>query len=210
VEKIMAVSYTLISKIYGLLDVVFFKDNGKNPRKILLSKIPNEDINVLEIAVGTAQNCILLAKNREKIDITGIDLSDDMLGIARKSIKKKNINNISLVKMNAENMSFDNEKYDVIIVSLLLHELSTELGSKILLECKRVLKKTGKIYVIEWEKPKRVLQKIKFLSIDLFEPKEYKVFMKLDFQKYISNVGLKIVSIEYGDYTKVVEIEKER
>jgi len=60
----MSVSYAIISKFYGLLDKIFFKNNCNNLRYILLNKIPNNDLKLLEIAVGTGENSILIAKNK--------------------------------------------------------------------------------------------------------------------------------------------------
>jgi ubiquinone/menaquinone biosynthesis C-methylase UbiE len=185
---------------------MFFKKNSNNPRFILLNKIPNINSKVLEIAIGTAENSILLAKNKSNINIIGIDLSEEMLEIAKWKTKRENIQNIDLLKMDAVNLSFDNGVFDYIIISLLLHEVSEEIGNKILKECLSKLKTEGKIYVLEWEEPTKMIQKIAFSLIKLFEPKYYNEFMKHDLEKYFDKNGLKIESIEYGDYSKVIEL----
>jgi ubiquinone/menaquinone biosynthesis C-methylase UbiE len=204
----MLVSYKFQSKIYGLLDIIYFRNNPNNPRNILLSKIKNMDSKLLEIAVGTAKNSILIAKQNPKIDIIGIDLSEEMLEIARSKIRKEHIENIELIKMNGTDMAFRNETFDFIIVSLLLHEIPENVSNIILHECIKVLKNNGKLYVIEWGEPKKIFQKIIFSTIKPFEPKEFKVFMKKDLNKYFKENGFEINSIEYGDYSKVIELVK--
>ena len=204
----MTVSYTLISKFYGLLDIIFFKNNPYNPRNMILNKIPNDNKKLLEIAVGTAMNSILIAKNRPKINIVGIDLSEEMLKIAENNIKKNGIQNIELVKMDGGNMVFEDETFDYIIISLLLHELKECVANKLLKECIKILKQNGKIFILEWEKPKIFIQKILFFIIGLLEPKEYKIFMKKDLNRYFEKNDFKINEIEYGDYSKVIELIK--
>ena len=204
----MSISYKIISKFYGLLDIIYFKNNLKNPRLIILNKIKNSDSMLLEIAVGTAKNSILLAKNDPNLKIIGIDLSEQMLKIARKLVTKENIPNIEFMKMDGTNLQFNKETFDYIIVSLLLHELTEDVSDKIFNGCLNVLKNDGKIYILEWEEPKKILQKIMFLMIKLIEPKEYKHFMAKDLDKYFSKNGFKINSIEYGDYSKVMELMK--
>ena len=66
----------------------------------------------------------------------------------------------------------------------------------------------GKIYVLEWENPKTIIQKIIFITIKLFEPREFKHFMKKDLNKYFNKNGLRIKNIDYGNYSKVIELEK--
>jgi demethylmenaquinone methyltransferase/2-methoxy-6-polyprenyl-1,4-benzoquinol methylase len=205
----MALSYALISKSYRLLDSIYFRQN--NPRTILMQKIPDDCNTVLEIAVGTAENSILLAKNKPNVHITGIDISEHMLNIARNGINKENLKNIALINMDASNMSFEKTSFDVIIISLLLHELSEGLADKILTQCLHVLKNDGKIFVLEWEYPKKFIQKIFFSVINLLEPlenREYKQFMKKDLNVYFNKNGFQIKNIDYGDYTKIIQLEK--
>ena len=207
----MSISYNVISKFYGLLDKIYFKDKQKNPRYILSNKIQNNDLNLLEIAVGTAENIILIAKQNPKLNIIGIDLSEQMLKIAQNKITKDNINNVELIKMDATNMTFDNKTFDYIIISLLLHELKEEISNKILNQCLKILKNNGKIYVIEWNYPKKLSQKIKFSMINFLEPftnKDFTQFVKKDFYEYFGKNGFQIKGIEYGDYTKIMELEK--
>ena len=175
---------------------------------MLINKIPNNNLNILEIAVGIAKNSILLAENKPNVKITGIDLSKEMLKIAQKTIKKNNISNIELLTMDGTNMTFENETFDFIIVSLLLHELPEDLSDKVLCECSRVLKNNGKIYVIEWEKPKKIIEKILFFTIELFEPRNFRQFLAKDLNEYFNKNGLRIETTEYGDYSKVMELSK--
>jgi demethylmenaquinone methyltransferase/2-methoxy-6-polyprenyl-1,4-benzoquinol methylase len=176
-----------------------------------MEKIPEDCKRILEIAVGTAENSILLAKNKPNVHITGIDISESMLNIARNGINKEKLKNIELINMDASNMMFETASFDVIIISLLLHELTEDAANKILKQCLNVLKNNGKIIILEWEYPKKILQKVLFSVINLLEPlanKEYKQFMQKDLNLYFNQNGFQIKNIDYGDYTKIIELGK--
>jgi phosphatidylethanolamine/phosphatidyl-N-methylethanolamine N-methyltransferase len=69
---------------------------------------------LLLVGVGTGEDFSFLPKRNA---ITGIDLSEDMLKIAE---RKKNGRNITLLQMNAEEMDFQNQKFDIIVLNLIL------------------------------------------------------------------------------------------
>ena len=204
----MSISYKLFSGFYGLLDVINFRKNQNNPRYILSSKIQNNSLKVLEIAIGTAKDCILLAKEKQNLEIIGIDFSKEILEIAKKNITKAGIQNIELVEMNIYYMGFEKETFDIIIISFLLHESIEVISNIILMGCERVLKKNGKLYVIEWDRPKKTIGKIIFGILKVMESKEFKEFMKKDMNEYFKRNGFKVKSIEYGEYSKVIELVK--
>jgi len=94
--------------------------------------------NVLEIGCGTG---IFTRKlyDATKARITGIDISEDLLEIARESTSAKDL---SFVRDNAMSMSFPDETFDVVVGSSVLHHLDFETSLK---EIFRVLKKGGRM-----------------------------------------------------------------
>jgi len=64
--------------------------------------------------------------------------------------------------MDGTNITFKNKLFDFIVISLLLHELPESIANKLLKECQKVLKSDGKLYIIEWEKPKNKSKNIIF------------------------------------------------
>ena len=60
--------------------------------------------------------------------------------------------------MHATNMDFDDNYFDVVLISLVLHEVDDTVRHKIMKEGKRVLKNKGKIIIIEWAKPKKIFR----------------------------------------------------
>lgn len=85
----MYLQYSIVSKFYDLIDVFYFNRTKTNPRKGILDLIPNGKLKVLEVCIGTATNSIIIADNRTDTEIIGIDLSKEMLSLAKEKIEKK-------------------------------------------------------------------------------------------------------------------------
>lgn len=199
--------YKIISGVYDLIDVIYFKDYQNNPRKVVVDSISDGD-SILDLCTGTATNAINIAKEKENSEIIGVDLSAEMLKVAENKIKKENIENVKLYQMDATNLSFESEHFDKILLSLVLHELDESLAVKIINEAKRVLKDNGEIIITEWEPSKQPLRKLLFAPIHFFEPKTYRKFIKKDLYSYFKKFGLKINSYNHCDYTKVITLKK--
>lgn len=205
----MSLQYSISSKFYDLVDIFYFNDKKTNPREGILDYISDEKLRVLEVCIGTAANSIIIAQNRTNTEIVGIDLSKEMLAIAEEKIEKKGIRNIKSLVMNATNMSFNDNCFDVVLISLVLHEVDDSIRHKIMKEAKRVLKNKGKIIIVEWDTPKKLIQKLLFSIIKLLEPKGFKEFLQLDIKQYIEKFSLKVLSEKKCDYTRIIEITKE-
>ncbi len=93
---------------------------------------------LLEIGVGNGAH--FKYYNRHKI--IGIDTSTSMVTKAQKRTK----DNIEVVQMNGENLSFQNETFDYVILSHVLAVV--EDPENLLKEVYRVLKPDGKIFIL--------------------------------------------------------------
>lgn len=97
----------------------------------------------LEIAVGTGVN---LPYYDETCEITGIDISEKMLAEARKVSQTIDVP-VTLVEMDAESLSFENDAYDTVLTTLSLCTIIEPEAA--LAEMKRVLKPDGILLLIE-------------------------------------------------------------
>ena len=121
-------------------------------RKIAVKKIQNDPKNILDIATGTADLAIISAQITNA-QITGIDISDQMLEIGKQKISKKQLNNrIKLTNEDAENLSFNDEYFDAVTVGFGVRNF--ENLNKGLEEIYRVLKVDGYVAILEPSYPK--------------------------------------------------------
>lgn len=73
-----AIFYKIMSGLYDLLDVIYFRDYENSPRKAALETIGGKD-RVLDLCTGTAANAIRISQALPKTKIVGVDISKDML-----------------------------------------------------------------------------------------------------------------------------------
>lgn len=202
----MDLHYKKLSKIYDLIDILYFKRWQFSPRKAILALVPDENIAVLDVCSGTGTNSLLIAKNRNNCRVTGIDISVEMLRIGMEKAVREQITNINFLAMDATHTSYDESAFDIAVISLVLHEIDQNLASKILTEAKRILSKNGKIIVVEWEQPKTFFRKIVFSTVKAMESKGFPAFLTQDFERYFAGHGLSIKSSIACDYSRVFEL----
>ena len=143
---------------------------------------------VLDVATGTGSLAIQLGEKAKSV--TGIDLSDKMLGVAR---RKSKADNITFQHMDASKMDFQDGTFDLVTISLGLHDMPLEIRTAVLNETKRVLKPEGKLFILEHDLPKnKFLASISAMLIDTFESRYFLPFVKSDFQAYLLTFGFNI------------------
>src|SRR5215831_17992514 len=72
---------------------------------------------VLEVGVGTAINAALYPRD---CAVTGIDLSSSMLEKGRERVARKSIRNVRLVEMDAADLRFADETFDIVYAPYLI------------------------------------------------------------------------------------------
>jgi len=99
----------------------------------------------LDYCCGEGQISIFLAENG--VDITGIDISDVSIKIAKENAIAQGLKDKpTFLVMDAENLEFNDNTFDIIICSGVLHHLDIQ---KAYSELARVLKDNGEIICIE-------------------------------------------------------------
>jgi len=100
---------------------------------------------ILDIGCGTGRNTIFLAKNG--LDITGIDISEKAIAIAKKSVNNSNLNVKFLKKDILESSEFV-QKYDIIIDCGLYHVLTMNRKKIYVRNLQNLLQDGGILYLI--------------------------------------------------------------
>jgi SAM-dependent methyltransferase len=99
---------------------------------------------LLDYGCGYGNKLVALASRLKKG--MGIDISDARVDAAKKLACEKEIANIDFFVMDAMNMTFGDNEFDIIVGDAILHHLNLE---KSLGEIKRVLKRGGEAYFTE-------------------------------------------------------------
>lgn len=148
----VALMFDNISAKYDLLNHLLSLGIDIQWRKkaIKLLRLTNPK-KILDVATGTADFAIQsLTLNPEKV--TGIDISEGMLEVGREKIRKKKLGHIiSLEKGDSENLRFKDNNFDAVIVAFGVRNFENlENG---LSNMFRVLRKDGKVVILEFSKP---------------------------------------------------------
>ena len=133
-------SYKRVSGFYDLTFGQVFKPG----QRALIEKMNcSESDRVLEIGIGTGSSFEYYPK---KTNVVGIDISPDMLDIAKKKIKKNNIPNKSISLMDGEALSFPDNSFNKVVAMYVISV--TQNPEKLIKEMKRVCKSNGDIYIV--------------------------------------------------------------
>ncbi|MEJ7691929.1 bifunctional demethylmenaquinone methyltransferase/2-methoxy-6-polyprenyl-1,4-benzoquinol methylase UbiE [Daejeonella sp.] len=116
----------------------------------LLSDKPKH---ILDVATGTGDFAFESIKILKPEKITGVDISEGMLAIAKEKIRKRNLQDVFEVSMgDSERLLFDDNHFDAVTVAYGVRNF--ENLEKGLADMLRVLKPDGKAVILEFSKPK--------------------------------------------------------
>ena len=105
---------------------------------------------VLDVATGTGDLAIAVQKGTGA-EVVGLDLSQQMLNVGIDKIKKINLDKkISMQKGDAENLPFEDNKFDAVSVAFGVRNF--ENLEKGLAELRRVVKDNSSVYILEFSK----------------------------------------------------------
>lgn len=204
--------YTFLSIGYDLLDKIWLSEKGKNPRKAIEDILPNKKCKVLDMCCGTFTNGLSIAKKNPNNLVVGLDRSKPMLREGKRKVNKEKLQNVKLVCRDATNTGLKDETFDYVIIGLVLHECNPDLWKGILGEAQRILKRDGRLIIIEWAEPINIRQKIKYAPLYIAEvlnnPEHFKEFFRADKRAFFKKYGFDTEQYINCNYTIVLSLRK--
>lgn len=201
--------YNRVAPFYDSLEVFMEKGMFNDWRKELWQEVqknlPEEGGKILEVGVGTGKNMKYYPENVKQI--YAIDFSEKMLKEAKKKMPTDR-DDIQLIEMNAENLKFDDNYFDVIVTSCVFCSVPHPI--KGLKELKRVLKIDGRMIMLEHMRSKKP---IIGPLMDMFNWVSFYIWGANINRKTIENIqkaGLNIVKekLLWSDIVKKIVLEK--
>jgi len=133
---------------------------------------------MLDLGTGPGYLPIEIVKRKPDINIIGIDLSKKLIHMAQANTAKTGFSHQLRFEVgNAANLRFDDEVFDMVISTGMLHSLKDPV--KVLKEIYRVLKKGGQAWVFDPAKVASDVDRAKWKASLSFDDKFYLRLFKL-------------------------------
>jgi len=177
-------SFARWAKLYDPF-LSLFRLNGVRRQTVEMSGVRPED-RVLDVCTGTGDVALEFARRCH--DVTGIDLSAEMLAVAR---KKDRESKIRFLQMDATRLDFADREFDVSAISFALHDMPPGVRKEALREMTRVTK--DRIVIVDYNPPpNRLLRAIYIAIVSLWELKYFPGFARSDFEGLLARCGLRV------------------
>ena len=150
----------------------------------MISKLNHISFNsLLDVGCGTG-NLLSLISSKYEAKIAGVDISPDMLEIARDKLGEK----ADLRVGDSENLPFDDESFDVITCTDSFHHYPHP--GNVLIEFKRILKPEGHIIIADLSVPQPFRQ-LSNLLIPFTKDGDVRIYSESEIRKLLVNTGFK-------------------
>lgn len=138
---------------YDLLNHLLSANIDKRWRRRVARLLPEGDqLAVLDLAAGTADQLLALIETGRIENGIGIDLSEKMLAIGRDKIRQQKLETrLSLQVGDAQAIPFDDEMFDAVTISFGIRNMTDV--NRALAEMRRVLKPGGRALLLEFSLP---------------------------------------------------------
>jgi len=144
--------YDRIAPIYDIWGKL--TESRARERALELAEIKDGE-SILEVAVGTGLAFSEIVKRNPNGINTGIDLSPGMLEKAKKRVSRISTGNYSLSVGSAFNLSVEDESIDTLLNNYMFDLIPFEDMDKISMEFRRVLKKGGRLVLVNMTEGER-------------------------------------------------------
>jgi demethylmenaquinone methyltransferase/2-methoxy-6-polyprenyl-1,4-benzoquinol methylase len=161
-----------LAPTYDSLNHLFSLSIDKMWRRRVMRKVRRmKPQRILDLATGTGDLAILMAKRIPQAKIMGVDLSEKMLAVAAEKIRRQGLDDhIALYQGDAENLELESGMIDVVTISFGIRNFSDM--DKSLREIWRVVAPGGHLVVVELTMPSNPLVRkaYKFYSNHIMTP----------------------------------------
>jgi ubiquinone/menaquinone biosynthesis C-methylase UbiE len=177
-------AFNFLAPIYNIMTLPLI---GVRNQVVDLTNAPKGST-ILDVATGTGQLAFAFAKRG--YDVTGVDITESMLEIARKHNKD------GLVKFeaaDATHLRFEANSFDVSCISFALHDMPPKIREKVLQEIVQVTRPNGIIVIVDYDLPRnKIGSALIYRFITLYEGKNYKEFIVSSLDSLLMKTGIEV------------------
>jgi ubiquinone/menaquinone biosynthesis C-methylase UbiE len=185
--------YDSLSKTYDIWGKL--AETRARDRAIELANIKDEQ-NILEVAVGTGLGFYEIVQRNPNGTNIGVDISRGMLQKAEKRLGKLTAANYDLRIGNAFSLEAEDERFDLLVNNYMFDLIAFDEMDAVLEEFKRVLKKGGKLILVNMTEGESFGSGI-YNLIYRITPKLFGGCRSVRLSDKLEDHGFKVISREY-------------
>jgi len=114
-EQVAQMFDTISDNYDGLNRMISFGIDVKWRKKVVQLVTNCQPKRVLDIATGTGDLAINIAKNTSAEKIIGLDISEGMLKIGKQKVAKEKLQNVELILGDSEKIPFSDSSFDALL-----------------------------------------------------------------------------------------------
>ena len=144
--------FNQIAKRYDLLNRLMSFGLDRGWRRRLINSMPSHG-RILDVATGTADVALAIAKAHPEVHVTGLDPSVGMLDVGRMKVQRRSMNpRVELIEGDAQSMSFNDNTFAGTTIAFGIRNVPDRM--KGLQEMARVTQTGGPVSILELSEPK--------------------------------------------------------
>lgn len=148
---IPALRSSWLTPIYDPLTRLFLREEEAKNRLI-----HNADVQagqkILDLGCGTATLTLMLKRSHPETEVVGLDADRQILEIARRKVEQAHVD-IALDEGMAFDLPYQDQTFDRVLSSLVIHHLTRENKERTFGEVCRVLRTGGELHVMDFGPP---------------------------------------------------------
>lgn len=194
-------AYAFAAPIYDVLHILAFAMHGGR-RDVWMRAVDavqyGDGERILDLCCGTGYlESVLLDHVESDVQITGIDLSEDQIRVAKKRVGAPSVR---FLTGDARQIPFPDGHFEKSFINFALHEMPADVRRAVLLEMVRVTKSDGAIVILEGNRPGRRLDRfLMYMSFFQWWPwcvdhPHCRDVWRADFVDELEDCGLEIVT----------------
>lgn len=166
-------------------------------------------VRVLDYCSGTGYTARSLARLLPTSQIDALDISPEMLAVAKERSEREGLRNIRFHEASAAKLPFEDNSFDAVCISLGLHELPPEIRTASLAESFRVLKPGASFFAMDLDRPDTLGFLMDFY-LAVGEPPYSREVLSGGIEQLLQNAGFTIHRKQtgMGDLLQLIEARK--
>lgn len=185
-NEIAAITYDTVTSFASLPNETWI-------RQSLMIAIVGQPRRILDLGCGTATSTLMLKEAYRQATVIGLDLSPYMLVVADYKAQLAGLE-IELQHGLAKSTEFETASFDLITISMLLHETPTYISELIIQECFRFLKPRGQLIILDGNQTK--LRGVNWL-IKIFQEPYSQIYAAGNVDDWMRKNGFENVETKY-------------